>query len=90
MNSTNPTIEASFSTLVLSIGHSAKVAMGDLEHPETKKNEQNLGMAQFNIDLLSILREKTENNLEDKEKELLDAILGDLKLRFVQQTSPTN
>ena len=81
------TIEANFSTLILSIAHSAKVAIGDVEHPETKSQQQDLKMAQFNIDLLSILKAKTENNLENQEKQLLDAILGDLQMRFVQARS---
>ena len=83
----NETIEANFSTLILSIAHSAKVAIGDVEHPETQSQQKDLKVAQFNIDLLSILRNKTQNNLEDQEKQLLDAILGDLQMRFVQASS---
>ena len=80
-------IEASFSTLVLSIAHSAKVAMGEVEHPETKNQKQDISMARFNIDLLSVLQKKTKDNLEDTERKLLEAILGDLQMKFIKITS---
>lgn len=82
-------IEANFSTLILSIAHSAKVAMGEVEHPETKQQMKDLKMAQFNIDLISTLKKKTEGNLDGQEKQLIKAILGDLQMRFVQNSSTT-
>ena len=83
----NEAIEANFSTLILSIAHSAKVAIGDVELPETEDQQKDLKMAQFNIDLLSVLKAKTENNLESQEQQLIDAILSDLQMRFVQASS---
>lgn len=76
-------IEASFSSLVISIGSAAAMAMGLTPHPETGKTEKNRDMAKFNIDLLNVIREKTKGNLNDEEKKLVDAILADLQLRFV-------
>ena len=79
----SPEIEASLSTLILSIAHSAKVAIGDENHPETQKPQKDLNVAQFNIDLLSVIKDKTKNNLETQEQQLLDTILGDLQMRFI-------
>ncbi len=83
----NAPVEASLATLILSIAHSAKMAIGDIEGPETKSQEQDLKMAQFNIDLLSVLKTKTKNNLENQEQQLLDSILGDLQMSFIQASN---
>jgi hypothetical protein len=78
-------MEASFSTLVLSIGSSAAMALGLAPNPATGKTEKNSEVAKFNIDLLTVLREKTKNNLTEDEKKFLDFMLSDLQLRFVEQ-----
>ncbi len=48
---------------------------------ETAKN---LVMAKFNIDLLCVLKEKTANNLNPDEQRLMDGIIADLQLRFIE------
>ena len=77
-------LEASFSTLALSIGSSAAMAMGLAADPSTGKVEKDRGMARFNIDLLRMLRDKTSGNLEVDEKKFLEAMIADLQLKFVQ------
>lgn len=77
-------LEASFSTLALSIGSSAAMAMGLAANPSTGKIEKDRGMARFNIDLLRMLREKTAGGLSSDEKKFLDAMIADLQLKFVQ------
>ena len=73
--------KANLSTLVLSISSTALVYMG-LE--PTMKDKKNLKLAQFNIDLLDVLKNKTENNLTKDETELLDKCIQDLKLAFIE------
>lgn len=77
-------VDASFSMLVMSVASSAAMALGLTPHPQTGKTEQDQEMARFNIDLLVVLQEKTKNNLTSEEKELLDYLLKDLQLKFVQ------
>ncbi len=77
-------LPASFSTLVLSMASSAVMALGLEPHPSTGKTEKNLEVAQFNIDLLMMLKEKTRSNLTTDEAQFLDAVLSDLQLKFVQ------
>ena len=77
-------MEAQFSTLVLSIGSSAMMALGHAPHPQTDKVEKNLPMAQFNIDLLVVLKDKTKNNLTNEESQFLDFIIHDLQMKFVE------
>ena len=79
----NPPLEASFSIIVMSIASSAAMALGltPNENNETKIDKE---IARFNIDLLSVLKNKTQNNLNTDEKNLLDHIIQDLQLKFVQ------
>jgi hypothetical protein len=77
-------LEAQFSTLVLSIGSSAMMALGLAPHPSSEKVEKNLAMAQFHIDLLLILKDKTKNNLNGEESQFLDFLIHDLQLKYVQ------
>ncbi len=77
-------MEASISTLFLSIGSSAALSLGLAPDPNSGKTEINLDMARFNIDLLAVLKEKTKNNLSNDEVRFLDSILADLQIRFVE------
>ncbi len=73
-----------FSTLVLSIGSSAAMALGLAPNPQTQKVEKDLGMARFHIDLLILLQGKTKNNLDAEEQRFLDSVINDLQLKFIQ------
>ena len=60
------------------------IALGLIESPITKKFEKNLRQAKFLIDTLDMIKEKTEGNLSQEEKELLENILSNLKLNYVK------
>ncbi len=77
-------IEASFSTLILSIGSAAAMALGLAPNPSTGKIEKDKRMAKFNIDLLIVLQEKTKSNLNEQEKNFLNSLLSDLQMKFVK------
>ncbi len=83
---TTPTekLEASFSMLVMSIASNSMLAMGLTPDPQTGKTETDPHLARFNIDLLVNLKEKTKNNLTTDEQGLLDHILQDLQMKFIQ------
>jgi hypothetical protein len=83
----NQQLEAKFSTLVLSIGSSAMMALGHAPDPQTEKTEKNLDMAQFHIDLLLILKDKTKNNLSAEESQFLEFLIHDLQIKFVEAKS---
>ena len=69
-----------FSNLVLSIASTALIKMGlDPKH----KEEKNLDIARYDIDLLELLKVKTKNNLSKEEEDLLDSCISDLKIQFV-------
>lgn len=73
-----------FSQFVLSIAQLAFVFIGDLPSPQTGRRERNVGAARQQIDLLVLLREKTKGNLSADEKQLLDTLLYELQVRFVE------
>ncbi len=77
-------IKASLSTLILSIGSSAAMALGLAPNPATGKVEKDKRIAKFNIDLLLVLQEKTKNNLNEEEKSFLSSLINDLQLKFLQ------
>lgn len=75
----------SFAQFIISLGTTAAVHFGDLPDPSTgEKGEPNLVAAAQMIDLLSMLQSKTTGNLEPAESKLLDDLLYDLRMRFVQ------
>lgn len=76
--------EATFSVLVTSIASAAAMSLGIAPNPNTGKTEPDRAMAKFNIDLLTVLKEKTKNNLSEDEQHLINHLLQDLHLKFVQ------
>ena len=80
-------LEANFSTLILSIGSSAAMSLGLAPNPGTGKVEKDANLARFNIDLLRMLRDKTQGNLTSDEQKFLDSLVSDLQLKFCQMNS---
>jgi hypothetical protein len=78
-------MEASFSTLVLSIASSAAMALGLAPNPMNGKVEKDLNLARFNIDLLRMLRDKTKGNLAADEQRFIESVVTDLQMKFVTQ-----
>jgi Domain of unknown function (DUF1844) len=72
-----------FSTFVLSIIGSAYVHLGDAPSPDGRE-ERNFVLAHQDIDLLSLLQEKTKGNLTGEEERLLDQALSDLRMRYIE------
>jgi hypothetical protein len=72
-----------FSTFVMSLSHSVLVNLGDAPDPEGNQNVH-LELARQTIDLLTLLQEKTRNNLTGPEEHLLEQALYDLRVRYVE------
>ena len=75
-----------FGTFVLSLGSSALVHLGEINHPDTDQASENLLLARQTIDLLAMLEEKTQGNLTGEETRFLSDLLADLRLKFVEKT----
>lgn len=73
-----------FSTFILSLSHSALVHLGDAPDPTGGPVEVNLPMARQTIDLLSLLQDKTKGNLTGAEEHMMDQVVYELKMRYVE------
>ena len=73
-----------FHTFVLSLGSSALLHLGELEHPDVGAPQTDLPLAKHTIDILVMLEEKTRGNLTPAEEKLIGSLLYDLRLRFVE------
>jgi hypothetical protein len=58
---------------------------GDFPDPVSRKAEKNLIAAKQTIDILGLLQTKTEGNLDENEKSLLDGLLFELRMRYVKE-----
>lgn len=73
-----------FSTFTLSLATSAQVHLGVVPNPSTGALEKNLAIAKETIDLLGLMQEKTRGNLSDQEARLLEHVLYDLRMIYVE------
>lgn len=80
-----PLPEVNFSTFILSLSSSALMHLGEIPDPVSKEKKKDLPLAKHTIDVIGMLQEKTKGNLTDNEKKLMDGILYDLRMRYVQQ-----
>jgi hypothetical protein len=76
-------------TFFLSIASAAYMGLGMNPRPGTAKSEENLELAKQNIDLLELMQTKTKGNLSTEESKLLDQLLFELRMRFVEKTKNT-
>ena len=73
-----------FTELVLSLSTSCYMSLGQIPEPSGGLSEVNLEAAASYIDILEMLAQKTRGNLDPYEKDVLDKILYELKLVYVQ------
>jgi hypothetical protein len=74
-----------FSGFILSLAHTAAVHFGDIADPTTgEPGEPNVAAAGQLIEVIALLQEKTRGNLIEPEERLLDDLLYELRLRYVQ------
>ena len=74
-----------FVSFVLSLASTAAIHFGDLPDPVTgQKAALNLDGAAQMIEILALLDEKTRGNLTAEERQLLEQVLYELRLRFVE------
>ena len=75
----------SFTAFVLSLASTAAIHFGDLPDPVSgRPGELNLDGAAQMIEILALLDQKTRGNLTAEERQMLEQVLYELRLRFVQ------
>ncbi len=74
-----------FLGFVLSLAHTAAVHFGDVPDPVSGQTiPANLPAAQQMIDILALIEEKTRGNLTAEERQLLEQLLYELRLRYIE------
>jgi Domain of unknown function (DUF1844) len=83
-----PQPQLSFTAFVLSLASTAAIHFGDLPDPISGgPAEQNLDGAAQMIEILSLLEQKTKGNLTPEEGQVLEQVLYELRMRFVDARS---
>jgi len=76
-----------FSSLVLPLYMPALIKLGLLEDPTAGRLQPNLDHGRRLIDLLDLLKEKTQGNLEPEEEKFLASAILQLKEAYLRKSS---
>jgi hypothetical protein len=78
----------SFTAFVLSLASTAAIHFGDLPDPQSGEHaDPHLEGAAQMIEILALLEQKTRGNLTLEERQVLEQVLYELRLRFVEATA---
>jgi len=80
---------ASFVNFLSTLATNAAAALGAMPHPVTGQRALDLDSGKYWLDILGMLREKTAGNLHPQEARLLESLLGDLRMQYVQLVRAT-
>lgn len=75
---------ASFVNFLSTLVTNAAASLGAVPHPATGQRTVDLETGKYWLDVLGMLKEKTAGNLHPQESRLLEGILGDLRMQYVQ------
>ena len=75
-----------FNFFITTLAIQASIGLGQVANPATNKMEEDLTQAKFVIDTLGMLQEKTKNNLTSEESTLLENLLYELRMVYVDKT----
>ena len=76
--------EVTFTTFMVGLSTQALAALGEISDPDSGASTKDLRAAQQLIDIIGMLREKTRGNLDRDEDGLIEAILFDLRMKYVE------
>ncbi|MBE2179288.1 MAG: DUF1844 domain-containing protein [Chthoniobacterales bacterium] len=77
-----------FIEFVLMQAQQIALMLGQIPGPDGKPMDPNLPVARIFIDQLEMIREKTRGNLTTEEGDMLNKVLADLQLAFVEAGKP--
>ena len=89
-DSTDPVIDPqgaqlTFLDLMGVVAQPIALYLGDAKMPDGESVE-NLDLARLYIELLEVLKDKTNGNLSEREQQLLEDLLYQTRMRFVEKT----
>lgn len=79
-----PLPEINFSTFVISLSTQALMHLGEIANPLSGNEERDVSVAKQMIDIVGMLQEKTRGNLTGGEAQLIEEILFDLRMKYVE------
>lgn len=74
---------ADFSTYVIMLANTVMMLLGQVPDPVTQQRRLDIGQAKHTIDILAMLKEKTQGNLNTEEETLLADVLPQLQMAYV-------
>ncbi len=77
--------EAYFTQLIFTFQATAMQQMGKIVNPLTGKVEKDMVQAKHSIDIVSMLEQKTRGNLNEREKKLVERVLFELRMNYVDE-----
>lgn len=77
--------EITFETFVVGLSTQALMHLGEIPDPQSGEAEADLEAAQQLIDIIGMLHEKTRGNLDQAEQNLMNAILFELRMKYVER-----
>ncbi|MEM4268320.1 MAG: DUF1844 domain-containing protein [Candidatus Woesearchaeota archaeon] len=77
--------EVMFLHFVFSLQNAVMIQLGKIANPMTGEIEKDLAQAKATIDMLEMLKEKTKGNLSEHETKVLNNILTQLQLNYVDE-----
>lgn len=78
-------VKIDFGTFLIGFFQTGMMNLGRIEHPETGERIRDMEAAKHNVDILQLLQQKTEGNLETEEENLLERLLYDLRMAYVEE-----
>lgn len=78
-----------FARLVLTFHNAAMQQMGKIVDPVSGKIKRSLPDASLSINTLDMLRDRCSGNLKPDEQRLIDQIVAELKLNYIDECSRT-
>ncbi len=79
------TIQSLFMSLVYTFNMTAMQNLGRVSNPMLNKPEVDLEQAKLTIDMLNMLKTKTENNRNEEEEEFISNTISSLELIYIEE-----
>ncbi len=75
---------ASLELLITTLATEALVALGAVPHPATGEAHIHRNQAQYLIDTIDVVRQKTKGNLTPDEQHMIESVLHQLRMVFLE------
>jgi hypothetical protein len=82
-----PMGELNFASFMVGLSSQALFHLGEIVDPQAGGPQVDLPAAQQLIDIVGMLKEKTRGNLDQNEQALIDEILFELRMKYVERSS---